>query len=118
VHIHEHSFGDVVVLSLSGDLVLGASTSVLTDRVRTILHLNQRHIVVDLQHVRYVDSGGLGALVEAFVVAKNRGGSLRLTHVSHRLRDLLMMTGLSAVFDCFDEGDEAAGRGDDHLPVH
>lgn len=117
MYIHEHTHGDVVVLSLAGDLVLGAPTSKLTDRVRALLHLDRRHIVVDMRHVRYVDSRGLGDLVEALVAATNRGATMRLTNASYRLRDLLLLTRLSLVFDCFDDNGDAAGD-DDRLRVH
>jgi anti-sigma B factor antagonist len=38
--------------------------------------------------VSYVDGAGLGELVQAYVTARKRDGSLKLLNVTKRLRDL------------------------------
>jgi anti-anti-sigma regulatory factor len=37
----------------------------------------------------------------------NRGGAMKLLNVSRRLNDLLVVTKLLTVFDCFDQESEA-----------
>ena len=55
----------------------------------------------------YVDSAGLGELVQAYVTARKRDGSLKLLNVTKRLRDLLVVTRLLTVFETFDSEEEA-----------
>ena len=89
MRIEDRNFGDVAVVKVHGDIVLNGSAAVLADRIRTLLDQNRRRIVLDLADVRYVDSGGLGELIEAFSAAKNRGGAVKLLGVTKRLNDLL-----------------------------
>ena len=60
----------------------------------------------------YVDSAGLGELVQAYATTKNRGGALKLVSVTKRLKDLLVVTKLLTVFDTYDnEADGLASFG-------
>ena len=63
----------------------------------------QKQLLVDLGGVSYVDSAGLGEMVQAYATTKNRGGALKLVNVTKRLRDLLVVTKLVTVFDTFDD---------------
>jgi anti-sigma B factor antagonist len=66
--------------------------------------------VLDLGRVRYVDSAGLGELVQAFSAVRTRGGEMKLLNVTKRLNNLLVVTRLLTVFDCYDqEADALAG---------
>lgn len=105
--IQQRAVGDVVVLSVHGDITMGVAATRLADAVRRALARNQSHLLLDLGHVRYVDSAGLGELVQAFSAARNRGGTLKLLHVTDRLNDLLVVTRLLTVFDCFDREADA-----------
>ena len=107
MYIEERNVDDVVVVKVRGDIVLHGSGPVLADGIRALLEQNRRRIVLDLADVRYVDSGGLGELVELFSAAKNRGGSVKLLGVTKRLSDLLVITKLLNVFECFDTQEEA-----------
>src|SRR4030095_12172367 len=79
----------------------------LADAVRSLLERNRRRIVLDMCDVRYVDSGGIGELVESFTAAQHRGGSIKLLGVTRRLNDLLVITKLLNVFECFETEEEA-----------
>ena len=57
--------------------------------------------------VAYVDSAGLGELVQAYATSKNRGGALKLLNVTKRLKDLLVVTKLLTVFDTYDSEADA-----------
>ena len=101
--------GDTAVLSLWGEILAAGPSLTLADNVRALLDHDCHHIVIDMRHVRYVDSGGLGALVEAFVAARNRGATIELSRLTRPLKDLLVVTRLLVVFDCLDEEEETIG---------
>jgi anti-sigma B factor antagonist len=107
MRIEERMIDDVVVAKVHGDIILNGSSPALAERVRSLLEQDRRRIVLDLGDVRYVDSGGLGELVESFSAAKNRGGVIKLARVTKRLNDLLVITKLLNVFECFETEDEA-----------
>lgn len=100
--VSEQMAGDVVVLTLDGRLTAGESADVVRDKVGSMLQQGHRRFVLNLAAVPYMDSAGLGMLVHAYTTAARQGGKLTLMHVTDRLYDLLVITKLVTVFDCFD----------------
>ena len=107
MRVEERIVVDVVVIKVHGDIVLNASGPSLANIVRSRLDQGRRLIVLDMGDVRYVDSGGIGELVESFTAAQHRGGSVKLLDVTKRLNDLLVIAKLLNVFECFDTEAEA-----------
>ncbi len=105
--VSERLVGAIMVLELDGQLILGASAEGLRDKVRSLLQQGQRQFIMDLAAVPYMDSGGLGELVQSYATVTKQGGALKLLHMTSRLRDLLVITKLAAVFDCYDSEAEA-----------
>jgi anti-sigma B factor antagonist len=97
----------VAVVSVQGNLLGHESRRRLVDHVRALLMEGQGRIVLDLAGVRYVDSEGLGELIECYSAARSTGGSVKLLGVTDRLEDLLVITKLLNVFECFDTRDAA-----------
>ena len=106
VQIEERMAGQAAVLAVSGDITMGGGSHV-SDAVRALLRDGRYHFVLDMTRVRYVDSVGLGELVEAYAAVKNRGGALKLVHVGRRLRDLLVVSRMLTVFDAYDSEADA-----------
>jgi anti-sigma B factor antagonist len=108
MQLEERVVGDVAVVKVTGDITLNKGGDVLLkDKVQSLLQQGQTKILIDLSGVPYVDSAGLGEMVQAFATARNRGGSLKLLHVTKRLHDLLIVTKLLTVFDTFDNEADA-----------
>jgi anti-sigma B factor antagonist len=104
----ERTVDGVTVLDVSGKVILGdGSDSMLTDKLRSLIQQNRKKVLLNLANVSYVDSAGLGAIVHSYATVKNQGGSLKLLHVSGKLRDLLSITKLLTVFDSYDNEAEA-----------
>jgi anti-sigma B factor antagonist len=108
VNIEKRMAGDVMVLSVVGDMTLnGNEATMVADKVRSEMVQGQTRFILDLGHVRYIDSAGLGELIHAFAAVKNRGGALKLTNLTRRVNDLLILTRLLTVFESFDNEAEA-----------
>jgi anti-sigma B factor antagonist len=65
------------------------------------------HVIIDLDHVTFVDSSGLGGLIAARNSARERGGSLSLVAPPPMVRRLLGATQLHDIFAIYDSLDEA-----------
>jgi anti-sigma B factor antagonist len=104
--ISERAVGNVRVLDIEGPITQGPS-DVLTDKIRSLLQQGEKRLVVNLAGVAYMDSGGLGALVQAYATTAKQGGSLKLQHLTRKIHDLLVITKLITVFDCFDSEETA-----------
>lgn len=110
MHVHEHLVGSVAVLTVYGDILLDVTGPSLADAVRRLLDRDHRQILLDIRHVRYVDSDGLGELVRCHSAAMHRGGVLRLCGVTAGLREMLAVTRLQSVFDFSDSMSEALAQ--------
>ena len=107
MQISERQSGAVTVLDLSGKITLGEDSTLLKDKLNSLLHQGKKNLLLNLSEVQYVDSAGLGALVSAYTTVTREGGALKLAHVTKKLQDLLSITKLLTVFDTFDSEDEA-----------
>jgi anti-sigma B factor antagonist len=98
--------GDVFIFLCDGRIVFGDEGAVLRERIGNMLRATPK-IVVNLNGVDYIDSGGLGILVGLLVSARNRGGELKLVSPGKRVKDLLQRTHLHAIFGVYENNDEA-----------
>ncbi len=103
MQLEERIVGTVAIVKITGDITLSKGGDVqLKDKVQSLIQQGHKNLLVDLSGVSYVDSSGLGQLVQAYATTKNRGGALKLLNVTKRLRDLLVVTKLLTVFDAYD----------------
>ena len=103
VKISTRQVDGVTVLDMSGRITLGEGSVQLRDAVRDLLGKGQKHILLNLGDVTYIDSSGIGELVSAFTTAKNQGGELKLLNLTRKVHDLLQITKLYTVFDVKDD---------------
>ena len=97
-----------MVIKVTGDITLNKGGDViLKDKINSLLQQGTKKILLDLGGVSYVDSAGLGQLVQVRTTAANGGGSLKLVNVTKRLKDLLVVTKLVTVFDSYENEAEA-----------
>jgi anti-sigma B factor antagonist len=107
MHLEERTVGEVTIVKVTGDITLSSGGDVmLKDKVQSLLQQGKKKLLLDLGSVAYVDSGGLGQLVQCSVTATKNGGKLKLLSMTKRLNDLLVLTKLATIFDSHD--DEAA----------
>ena len=89
----------VTILDLNGRITLGDETELLRDKVRELIAAGEKKIVLNLAHVDYMDSSGVGELVSSFTAVRNAGGELKLYGLSKKVHDILQVTKLYTVFD-------------------
>jgi anti-sigma B factor antagonist len=99
--------GQVTVVDLSGRITLGDGSALLRKTVRDLLEDNRTQILLDLADVDYIDSSGIGELVSGYTSVKNRGGELKLLHLTKKVHDLLQITRLFTVFEVHADENEA-----------
>jgi anti-sigma B factor antagonist len=103
VKISTRQVDGVTILDMSGRITLGEGSVQLRDAVRDLLGKGQKHVLLNLGDVTYIDSSGIGELVSAFTTAKNQGGELKLLNLTRKVHDLLQITKLYTVFDVKDD---------------
>jgi anti-sigma B factor antagonist len=101
--VSERGVGNVTILDISGNVTLNDGSEQLRDKVRSVLQQGQKYLLVNLSKVSYMDSAGLGELVQAYSTVAKQGGRLKLVSPTKRLQDLLVITKLATVFDSFND---------------
>ena len=91
--------GNVTVLTVNGDLVIGEPEAVFKKTVTRLLEEGKVNFLIDLGQVGFLDSSGLGALVRAMTLSQKEGGKTKLLSAGPQVRKLLEMTKLDSVFE-------------------
>ncbi len=107
IKIDERHIDGITVLDIVGKLTIDEAAEHLRDKINSLIAQKETRIVLNLQHVPYIDSGGLGELIASFGSVTRAGGAMKLLHVSSRNHDLLSITRLVTLFDSFDSESEA-----------
>ena len=110
LEITQREMNGIYLLALRGRLVLGEESSGLRTTVDNLLSSGATRIVVNLEHVNYVDSAGLGALIEAHRKTKAKGGRLKLSNIGPNFKQALEVARLLTIFEtCPTEAAAVAG---------
>lgn len=105
--LSEREVGAVTIVDVSGALKVEDGATELGAAVRRLLGQGRRQLLLNVAGVGFVDSAGLGALVQAYVSATRQAGVVRLVNTPKRLQDLLVITKLSKVLQTFDDENAA-----------
>jgi anti-sigma B factor antagonist len=113
--ILERRAGDVTVLVLTGKIVLDEGDNALPRRIRELADEGRPWIVLDLGGVTYIDSSGVGMIAGKLKRVRERGGDLRLVHLTSRGQKLFGTMKLLDAFETFEDEESAVksfeGRG-------
>ena len=107
LYINERRVGNVTILDLKGRVRMGGGAVELHKAIRCLLDEGKTQILLNLSGVTHIDSSGLGELVASHISVGNKGGEIKLSHLTERLRDLMTITKLVTVFDVHDNESEA-----------
>jgi anti-anti-sigma factor len=99
LEVTQREMNGIYLLALKGRLALGQESSGLLTMIDNLLASGATRIVINLEQVNYVDSAGLGALIEMQRKTKAKGGSLKLCHLRPNLRRALEMARLLPIFE-------------------
>jgi anti-sigma B factor antagonist len=107
LQIRQVEVGDVTVLHLDGQLVLGDGDDAFRDAVNDLIDHGRLKLVVDLADVSYIDSAGIGVLIGRYLSVRRRNGDMKLANLTNRSRRVMTITHLLTVFEAYDSVDDA-----------
>jgi anti-sigma B factor antagonist len=93
----------VNIVDITGRIILGEESAALRHVVNDLLASGEKKILLNMAHVDYIDSSGLGYLVSAFTSAKKQGGELKLLNLAVDVKDVMQITRLYIVFEVFED---------------
>jgi anti-anti-sigma factor len=114
LYIHERREGDVAVLDLKGRFRISGGTLALHRSIRCLGDEGKTKILLNLAGVTHIDSTGLGELISSYVTLSNKGGQIKLLHLTERLQEIMTLTKLLTVFDVYDNEPDALASFEGH----
>jgi len=109
MRIAEVHAGDVTILRLTGRLELEEGDLIFRDAVNSLVAAGHVKIVLDFKDITRIDSAGIGMLVSKYLSARQRGGTIKLLHLTRHSDHLMDITRLGTVFEIYDD-EQAALR--------
>jgi anti-sigma B factor antagonist len=94
----------VDVIKIRGKLALGEpSIHDLRSRLAELVKHRRYRWVIDMEEVAFLDSSGVGILVQAMTSSRNRQGDCRLARVQNFPLQVLKVVSLLKLFQVFDD---------------
>jgi len=107
VNIETRKKDDVVIVDFEGRLAVGVGDNLLPRLIEQLLNEGNTKILLNLSDMEYIDSNGLGELVQSLKTSKRFGASLRLLKPQDRVKKTLRLTNLLPMFSVYDTEAEA-----------
>lgn len=96
----------ITILDISGPIVLGEGCTSLSNLIRDLLNQGHKQILLNLADVSSIDSAGFAHLIGSLTSVRKRRGELKLLNPTKKVRAVMQLGKLLAVFDV--KEDEAA----------
>ena len=107
LYLNERRVDDVTILDLKGRERLRGVTIALHESIRCLAGEGKTQVLLDLAWVKHIDSGALGELGASHVTLDEKGGALKLMHMTESVHELMTMTKVLPIFDVYDDEPEA-----------
>jgi anti-anti-sigma factor len=88
---------DITGISCAGRFTMGTRLSETEALIQTLIEQGARKLVLDLTHVEFVDSAGLGIIMHTFGEMGERGGHFRIAGANPQMKRLLDITHTAAI---------------------
>ena len=105
--IHERQVRNVTLIVLEGRITVTDGTELLRDTLQRLIGQGRTNLVLDFQHVPYIDSTAMAVIIRVHSTLSRQGGMLKLLGVRGHVRELLTVTQLASVLEIFDSEDDA-----------
>jgi anti-sigma B factor antagonist len=99
------------ILSLREERLDSSNSGELRNIILGLLKAEGQRLIMDLSEVRFIDSSGLGTLLNSSKDAHQRSSSIVLAGLQPRVKAMLELTRLNVIFDIFPSLEDAIAKG-------
>lgn len=107
LNITERQAGDVTILDLDGNIIMGVGSVLLRDEIRRLIKEGKEKVLLNFAGIKYMDSSGIGELVSGLVAINRAGGQLRLFNLTERIEEVMSLSSLLSLFEIYDDEQQA-----------
>jgi anti-anti-sigma factor len=101
--ITTRTIGDIRILDCNGKITLDEGMLSLRNTMHETLQSGAHKIVLNLGHIKFIDSSGIGELVNTYNAVTHEGGQLRLLNLTKKISDPMVITQLMTVFKTYND---------------
>jgi anti-sigma B factor antagonist len=101
---------DAVIIILKGNVMGGEDTKNFNETLHKLIDDGKKNIIIDVSHVKFMNSSGLGMLIGGLTTVKKTEGRLILAGVTEKIESLLIITKLITIFETSDNVDDAVKK--------
>lgn len=99
--------GNICVLKLKGRLVSGEAVNRFESAFQQALATGHVFLIADLEALPYVDSSGIGSVVNALRQANKLGGTVKLVNPAPFVSKMFKMVGILSLFGVYESEEQA-----------
>lgn len=99
LNIKERETSDETVLDLEGSVVLGSGAAELRSALRRLAETDKNRVTINFAAVKYIDSSGVGELINAAAKFNNAGGNLKLKNLPPKVEQVLSLSNVLSMFE-------------------
>jgi anti-sigma B factor antagonist len=99
--------GNICTIKLKGRLVSGEPVSQFENAFQSALATGHIYLVLDLEALPYLDSSGIGSIVNALRTATKSGGTVKLVNPTPFISKTFKMVGILSLFGVYASEAEA-----------
>jgi len=107
MNIQQREQNGVIIFELSGRIIGGPDATLLNNRLHELVDGGHRQFVVDLSQIEWMNSSGLGILINAHSMINQAGGKFKIAAASEKIMNLFTITKLVSKFSLYKTMDEA-----------
>jgi anti-sigma B factor antagonist len=107
MRISEHSTDDVTILDLLTPLTGDHSRRLFVPQIEALLAEGRKLLVLNMEQMNWLNSTGVGSLVSAHRKVEEMGGRIVIASPNERVRDIMKVVGLAAVWSVYPTVEEA-----------
>src|SRR5215831_1773943 len=97
MRIEQREVNGVVILDLHDQFTVDHGVDIFVDRMNALIRQRRRRILLNFEHVTYLDSGGVGAIAWKYVTARKQDSDVKLLNLQPRSFKVLDTTKLLTV---------------------
>ena len=99
--------GNICTIKLKGRLVSGEAVSQFENAFQSALASGHIFLILDMEALPFIDSSGIGSVVNALRMATKQGGSVKLVNPPSFVAKTFKMVGILNLFTVYQSEQEA-----------
>lgn len=108
MEIEHATKNDILIITLEGESLDAKDAPAFKEKVIDLIATNNiKQIVIDLHHLHFIDSSGLGSLLSILRLLNSQGGELKLANVNKSIRTMFELVSMHKIFQIYKNTDDA-----------